>query len=465
MITREQRKVALLVAGCFFMENLDGTIVTTAAPSLATALGVPVASVSSVITAYLVTLAVLIPLSGWLAKRFGARPVFLAAIVIFTLASLGCALSQNLIMLVLMRILQGVGGAMMVPVGRIAVFSRAAKADLIQIVAFITWPALLGPVVAPLLGGILATYASWRWIFLINVPLGVVAFVVASRLIKNVEGHERPGPLDWLGVLLTAAGFGGLAFSAHLIGESDGWVAYAALAGSIVVTAIAIWHLLQTKHPLLNLRVLRIRTLRFFTTTGSLYWVVVGAVPFLTPLLFQEGLGWSAVKSGAVVLFIFVGNIGIKPATTPMLHRLGFRPTLIMASILLVVTVAALGTVSSSTPIVLIAVVVLLSGVARSVGLTVFNTIGVSEVDQADIPDANALMATTQQLCTAFGVALAAIALRLGKVLPINGWAGAGFTTAYALLALFAACALVGAIRLHAGAGQALRRPRQDSTR
>lgn len=440
------------------MENLDGTIVTTAAPSLATALGVEVSAVSSVITAYLVTLAVLIPVSGWMARRFGTRRIFLIAIVVFTVASLGCALSANLEMLVIMRVLQGAGGAMMVPVGRVAVFTGAAKQDLIRIVAYITWPALLAPVMAPLLGGILATYASWRWIFLINVPLGVIAFVVATRLITDTD-HARPGPLDWPGVALTAVGFGGLAYSAHLIAERPGPIGYAALAAAVLLTATAVWHLRRAPYPLLNLQVLRISTLRFFVTTGSLYWVVVGAIPFLTPLLFQQGFGWTPVMSGAVVLLIFVGNISIKPTTTPMLNRFGFRPTLLVAAGVLVATTIGIGLVSATTPLVIIGALVLVSGVARSVGLTVFNTIGVSDVEPADIPDSNAVMATCQQLCTAFGVAAATIALHAGSVLmPASLGPTAGFRFAYALLAVVGVLAFVGAARLDREAGRALRR-------
>ena len=458
MITPRQRNVALLVAGCFFMENLDGTIVTTAAPSLAKAFAVPVAAVSSVITAYLVTLAVLIPVSSWMTRRFGARRIFLTAIVVFTLASLGCALSGGLPMLVAMRVVQGIGGAMMVPVGRVAVYTGAAKQDLIRLVAFITWPALLAPVIAPLLGGLLATYASWRWIFLINVPLGVIAFVVASRLINDTD-HARPGRLDVVGVLLTAAGFGGLAYAAHLIAESPGVIGYVAVVVALGLTATSVWHLRRTRDPLLNLSVLKIRTLRFFVSVGSWYWIVVGAIPFLTPLLFQQGLGWSPVRSGAVVLMIFVGNIAIKPTTTGMLNRFGFRPTLLTAAVILVLTTAGIGLVSGSTPLVIIGGLLLVSGMARSVGLTVFNTIGVSDLEPEDVPDANAMMATSQQLCIAFGVAFATVALRVGSSLTLPALGPlADFRFAYGLLAVVGLVAVLGAARLDPEAGRALRR-------
>src|ERR1700709_1355506 len=191
--SNRQRNIALLVAGTFFMENLDGTILTTAAPSIGAAFGVASLSIGVATTAYLLTLAVLIPLSGWLTQRFGARRIFLTAIAVFTIASILCAVSQNLTELTVFRVLQGVGGALMVPVGRLAVLRITSKADLIRTVALLTWPALAAPVIAPLVGGLLTTYASWHWIFLINVPLGAVAFVVATRILPNEQRIAPPG--------------------------------------------------------------------------------------------------------------------------------------------------------------------------------------------------------------------------------------------------------------------------------
>ncbi len=211
--------VALLVAGCFFMENLDGTIVTTSAPKIAHALHVSVGSIALVITAYLVTLAVLIPLSGWLAARFGGRATFLVAIAIFTLASAGCAAAVSFPELVVMRVLQAIGGAMMVPVGRLLVLSRADASNLMRLNSLLVWPGLISPVVAPLLGGLITTYASWHWLFLINLPLGVVAFLTALRIV-HPPGMPEPGPLDIGGLVLTGTGLGGLTFTAALLAES-----------------------------------------------------------------------------------------------------------------------------------------------------------------------------------------------------------------------------------------------------
>ncbi|HLT61891.1 MAG TPA: MFS transporter, partial [Microlunatus sp.] len=315
MIDSRRRNTALLVAGCFFMENFDGTIVTTSAPRMAEAFGVEPAAVGLVSAAYLITLAVLIPLSNWLTRRYGTRPVFLSAIVIFTLASLGCALSQSLTMLVIMRVLQGVGGAMMVPVGRMAVLNTAEKSDIVRLVAYIVWPALVAPVIAPLAGGLITTYASWPWMFLINIPLGVVAFVAAWRLVDSIAAPTPP-PLDWTGMVLTGVGLGGLTYAAHLVTEPDPgpWPVIVG-AASVIIVGIAVRHLLRARHPLLNLRIWSVPTFRTSQASGFAFQLAMSSVPFLLPLLFQQLYGWSAVLSGAVVLCVFIGNIGIKPAT------------------------------------------------------------------------------------------------------------------------------------------------------
>ncbi|MEU6056103.1 MFS transporter [Streptomyces xanthochromogenes] len=456
MLDTRQRATALLIAGCFFMEMLDGTIVATAAPQMAASLGTTPSSVGLVITVYLLTLAVLIPLSGWLTARFGARRIFLTAIVLFTLASAACAASDSLGPLVAMRVLQGAGGAMMVPVGRLLVLAGAARTDIPKIMAYIVWPGLMAPVVAPLLGGLLTTYAGWHWLFLVNVPLGAVAFVVARRLVA-AGPTATPPPLDVPGVLLTCTGLGALTWAAHLVAETDtGWKAVAAVA---VIAALALGaaarHLLRTAHPLVNLRTLDVASFRASVTGGSLFWIVVGSMPFLLPLLFQEVFGWSAVKSGAVVLFVFVGNIGIKPATTALLNRFGFRPLLLVATVGLAVTVAGCALLTAATPLAVTAALVLLGGAARSLGLTCYSTIAFSEVPPERLRDANALSATANQLGAGLGVAVATVALRLGGA--VTGTPSGSCAVAFCLLGAVCLAATAGALRLRPGAGDAVR--------
>ena len=461
MIDARHRNTALLVAGCFFMEMLDGTIVTTASPQIGRSLHAPAGQVGLLVTAYLLTLAVLIPLSGWLTRRFGNRRVFLTAIAVFTLASVGCASSVSLGELVAMRVLQGAGGAMMVPVGRNMVMSTAAKEDLLRITSYVVWPGLLAPVIAPLAGGLLTTYASWHWIFLINAPLGVIAFGVAWRLVTGSGPGTAPPPLDWAGVVLTCVGLGGLTCAAHLLslaaarglrrprsppGRGRGTEPHA-----------AVWHLRRTPHPLLNLRTLRVHTFRVSQLGGSLYWLVVGAVPFLLPLLWQTKFGWSPVKSGALAAFIFVGNVGIKPATTPLINRFGFRSLLVASTVVMAVVMAVLGFITAATPLPVIALLTLISGATRSAALTVYSTIGFADMPADQMRDASTLWATTSQLAAGLSVAFATVALRIGGLLPGAATSTSAYTLTFGLLAVISLAAAAEAGRLRPDAGDAAR--------
>jgi EmrB/QacA subfamily drug resistance transporter len=420
LIDARHRNTALLVSGCFFMEMLDGTIVTTASPQIGQSLHAPATEIGLVVTAYLLTLAVLIPLSGWLTRRLGNRTVFLSAIALFTLASVGCAISTSLGELVAMRVLQGAGGAMMVPVGRTMVVSAAAKEDLLRVTSYVVWPGLLAPVIAPLAGGLITTYASWHWIFLINVPLGVIAFAAARRLVAGGRDSTAPPPLDWAGVVLTCAGLGGLTYAAHLLSMPApppvATAAFGLVSAALLVAAA--WHLRGTRHPLINLRTLSVPTFRVSQFGGTAYWLVCGAMPFLLPLLFQTQFGWSPVKSGAVTAFVFVGNVGIKPATTPLINRFGFRPVLIAATAGTTVAVAALGFTTAATPVAVIAALTLVSGITRSVGFTVYSTVGLADMAPSLMRDANTLAATSIQLGAGLAIAVATVALRVGGLLP-----------------------------------------------
>jgi len=433
------------VAGTFFMENLDGTILTTAAPSIGRSLGVPSVTVGITITAYLLTLAVLIPLSGWITRRLGSRRVFLAAIVIFTVASVLCALSTSLPELTLM----------MVPVGRLAVLRVTDKVDLIRAIALLTWPALVAPIVAPLAGGIITTYFTWHRIFLINVPLGIVAFIAAVRLIP-AEARETPPPLDWIWLALTCTGLGSLVYLGSLLAERDPGVlqtiGWAVVGFGLVGFAIA--HQLRSRHPLLDLRALRIETFRLSHAGGSLFRLTVNAVLFLLPLLFQDVFGYTALFSGVLVLFVFVGNLAIKPATTTLLRRFGFRAVIVTASAASAMSVALMALLSSSTPVWLVIALLTVSGVARSAGFTAYNTIAFADVERAEMTDANTLASTMQQIAAGFGVAVGAVALRLGYgFATVSG----AFGFAFVVLAVLAALATVEAVLMSRTAGENIR--------
>jgi EmrB/QacA subfamily drug resistance transporter len=458
------RPVALLVAGAFFMEILDGTVIATAAPSMAASFGVASVDINVTITVYLLTLAVFIPVSGWVADRYGTRTVFAEAITIFTIASALCAISTDLRMLTAMRVLQGVGGAMMVPVGRLVVLRGTTKAELMHAIAYLTWPALVAPIVAPVLGGALATYASWRWIFVLNLPLGIIAVLLTLRMVPNVRARDMR-PLDWLGFGLLGTGLATLLFGMELVtGVRVPWAAvlsWAALGAVLLVLAAR--HLVRCPNPLLNLRIMAVPTFRVTNLGGSFFRMAISAVPFLLPLMFQDAFGWSALKSGMLVIAVFVGNLGIKPLTTPILRRFGFRSVLVITGLAAAATIAALGLLTAGTPLPLIAVVLCLSGVLRSIGFTAYNTIAFADIDADHIADANTLSATIQQLTIGLGVAIGALALRVGGPLSdhlgLTSSSGA-FTVAFVLIAGLALIAVVESALLASHAGAELRSAR-----
>lgn len=406
-----RRTLALLVAGTTFMELLDGTIIATAAPDMAVSLGVRPADIGVAITAYLVTVAVGTPASGWIAERFGTRRVFLLAIAMFSVSSLACAMAPTLSILVTARIAQGLGGALMVPVGRLVVLRATEPSELIRAIAFLTWPALAAPVVAPLLGGILTMYLSWHWIFLVNVPLGIAAAIIGMRVVPN-HTADLPG-LDWLGFTLSGIAVAALVLGSDAIGAAaPNWLV---VVTGLVVAVVAGWatvrHLLRTQHPLIDLGVLKIATFRLAHTQGSIFRATTYAVPFVLPLMMQVGFGWSPVRAGAYVAAVFVGNLGIKPTTTALLRRFSFRAVICTATTLLAITMLGCAFLNADTAPVLIVALLVVSGAARSVGFTGYGTLGLADVDKPELRDANALSTTLQQLAGGLGVALAVLCI------------------------------------------------------
>ncbi|UQX88987.1 MFS transporter [Jatrophihabitans telluris] len=447
--------LALLVAGTFFMENFDGTVLATAAPRIARSFGVQSAQIGVAITAYLLAVAVLIPLSGWATDRVGARRTYVSAIVVFSVASALCAASVSLTELVVMRIAQGVGGAMMVPVGRLVVLRAIDKREMIRTIAYLTWPALVAPIVAPAVGGLLSTYASWRWIFLINLPLGLLASALALRLIKPAPPTPRPR-LDARGFIGSAVSLCAVVYLVTLLGAAHPqWFPIVGLAcGAFVVGRATVAHLRSTPDPLLALSMLHTRTFRTAHAGGSVFRAVVNGVPFLLALLFQDQFGWSAAKAGGVVLVMFVGNLAIKPLTTPLLYRLGFRVVLVFTTLAAGTCVAMCAALRATTPLAVTIVVVLLVGVFRSIGFTAYNSIAFADVDYGAMTHANTLAATIQQFAQGLGVALAVLALRSGQAL-FDG--SVPYRFAFLVLAILVTLPLVEAVRLSPFAGDGLR--------
>ncbi|MEN3219557.1 MFS transporter [Mycolicibacterium porcinum] len=436
--------MALLVAGSLFMEILDATIIAPAIPLIAESFGVGPVDVNLAISAYLVTVAVLIPASGWLADRFGTRRVFVGAIAVFTLASIGCAASASLPMLVLMRVLQGVGGAMMVPVGRLAVLRQSGKADLVRAIALLTWPALTAPVLAPVLGGAIATLGSWRWIFAVNIPIGVLGIILALKLVRGAP-QPTTRSLDWPGLLALGSGIAAalIALEHIRVSGTDWGLVAAGGAAAVVLLAAAVWRLLTATAPLVQLRVLRVHTLRITVVAGSLYRLVITAVPFLLPLQFQLEFGWTPLAAGIMVAALFAGNLTIKPATTPLMRRFGIRTVLLVNGVASVACFGLLALLRPGLPVAVMAVVLYLSGALRSIGFTAYNSLAFSDVEGEELTHANTLNASVQELAAGLGVALAA--LLLSQV--------TSYSVTYLVLGALLALTLVATVRLPRRAG------------
>ncbi|SHN75079.1 drug resistance transporter, EmrB/QacA subfamily [Cryptosporangium aurantiacum] len=447
-----QRGLALLVAAAYFMEILDGTVIAPAAPAIAAEFGVAPVDVNVAITAYALTLAVLIPVSGWLASRFGVRRVFLTALLVFTVASAGCAAAPNLPVLTGTRVLQGIGGALMVPVGRLAILRTTSKTDLVRAIAYLTWPALLAPVVAPLVGGVLAEHASWRWIFLINLPLGVVALIVARRLVPDLR-EPAPGPLDRVGFLLIAAGVAAVIVAAEGLRTGFGVGVAVALAVAVLGIAAAIRHLLRTPDPLVDLRLLRVRTFRVTVLSGSAYRAVITAIPFLLPLFFQVGFGWSATQAGFAMMALFAGNVGIKPATTPLMRRFGIRTVMLASIVVGAACLVGMALLADDLPLVAVLALLALSGVARSTGFTAYNSVAFADVDPADMNHASTLQSTLQELGVGLGVAAGALLVRFGDAVGVVSGAAGPFRVAFVLLAVLLVIPAIEGARLPRTAG------------
>ncbi|SEJ66996.1 drug resistance transporter, EmrB/QacA subfamily [Arthrobacter sp. yr096] len=447
-------RLALLVAATFFMEFLDGTILTTAIPSIASDFRVAPADINITMTAYLVTVAMGIPLSSWLAERFGARRIFCLAISVFTIASLLCAVSTDLTMLTLSRVAQGMGGAMMVPVGTLVVLRGTPKSELLRATAYLVWPGLLAPVLAPMVGGALTTFLSWHWIFLINVPLGLAAFIAALRLVPRTQ-FDSKRCLDWFGLLLTTLGVGALVVGLETLGgHASNVLAVVVVSAGVLSLAGAVWWMSKARVPLFNLSVFGTRTFRATSTGGFIYRLTISSVPFLLPLMFQDGFGWDPLKAGVMVAAVFVGNIGIKPATTPLIRRFGFKPVLVFASFASAVTFGLCAFLDAQTPEPLIFALLLFSGAFRSIGFSAYASVQYADIVPAQLPSANAISATLVQLAAAAGIAVGALFLRLFESTHLLGADQvAAYKGAFIAMAVLMLISTVDSLMLHRHAG------------
>jgi EmrB/QacA subfamily drug resistance transporter len=450
---RHSTSIALVVAGAFFMENLDGTVIATALPQLAQSFHVGPVSLNVGMTAYMLTLAVFIPMSGWVADRFGARTVFGGAIAVFTISSIFCGLSNGLGEFVVARIIQGIGGAMMVPVGRLVVLRSTEKHHLLRATSFITWPGLVAPVLGPPIGGFITTYASWRWIFFLNVPLGLIGIVLSVLWIGNIreDGHR---PFDWTGFVSSST----LMYGLELVGEQPTpWLTIVLLlATSLLTGLLMVWNSSRQPTPLINLSSLSIRTFAVTIWGGSLFRVAISVIPFLLPLLFQIGFGLSAFRSGLLVLAVFAGNLGMKTVTTPVIRRFGFRKVLIGNGLLTAVSLFACTFLSPTLPTPVILAILFFGGLCRSMQFTSLNTLGFADIPPSQMSAATTFASMVQQMTMGMGVAAGAIALRIAALLR-HGSAShptiPDFHLAFVLIGLIALVSVLDFLKLDAAAG------------
>jgi EmrB/QacA subfamily drug resistance transporter len=437
-------KLALLVAATFFMEFLDATILNTALPRMAQSMGVTPVDLGIGVSLYSLTLAIFILPGAWLVDRFGARAVFTGAIVLFTLSSIGCGLSNSPLAFDVGRAVQGVGGAFMVPVGRLVVLRTTPKTQLLQAVAVLTWPGLTAPLIGPMLGGYLAENYTWRAIFFVNAPLGLIGALLALAWTPRLPPQPHK-PFDVVGFLFGGGALAAVLISLDRFANGGGAATVAGLAmGAAIMALLFVRHIAKVAHPIVNVRPFAFATFRLAMTGGFLARMVIGAVPFVLPLMFQLGLGYDGLSAGLMLTPLFVGNIGIKPFTSAILRFGGFRRVLIVNGLLQAATLLACAGIDAGTAPYAIAALLLVSGASRSMHFTALGTLPFADIPPDDMSMANLLFSISFQGGMAFGVAIGAAAIQLGGMVAPHPPLAA-FHLAFVALAIL----MLGAVANH----------------
>jgi EmrB/QacA subfamily drug resistance transporter len=401
-----KRYLPWVVAAALFMEQLDSTIVNTAVPAIAESLHVAPLSLKAVVASYILSLAVCIPVSGWMADRFGTRRVFGTAVVVFTVSSLLCGLSLNVPMLVAARVLQGMGAAMMMPVGRLTIIRTFAKAELLRAMNFVIIPALIGPLLGPTIGGLIVHWMPWRVIFFINIPVGLAALLLVHRYMPDYRGDGRR-PLDVIGLVLFGAGTSLLSWLLEVFGDHDIGAVPAAILFLVALGLLAAygWHASQTSFPLLRLVLFRVRTFRVAVAGGFITRLGLGGLPFLLPLLYQVGLGFPAWQSGLLMMPAAAAAMGMKVFSIGILRRFGFRRILIVNTLLMGVTIGMFALVGSGTPVILIVLLGLTQGFFNSLQFSSMNSMAYADIGGSDSSMASTIASSMQQMARSFGLA------------------------------------------------------------
>jgi len=450
--------IPLIVACSLFMEQLDSTIIATALPTIARDINVDPLRLNLAITCYLLSLAIFIPLSGWMADRFGARTVFRAAIGVFMLGSICCGISNNLLEFIAARMLQGLGGAMMSPVGRFVLLRSVPKEDLMRAMIVVTTPAMLGPVFGPPLGGFIVTYFSWRWIFFINVPIALIGITLVTLFVPNLR-EKNIRPIDWAGFSLTAVGLSCLIFGFEVVGRGGLPVSMvtAMIVVGVLCLSVYVWHAKRTPFPVLDLRLLEIPTFRIGVTGGTLTRMGIGALPFLLPFMLQLGFGYSPILSGLLTFASAAGAMSSRVPATYIIRRFGYRNVLLFNAFLTSVLLGVNALWRPATPLVVIFTVLLFGGFFRSLQFSAVNTLGYSDVPATLMSRATPFASMAQQLAMSLGIGTGALMLHLTLLFRSHAELGpSDFTPAFIGVGLISFLALPIFLKLAPDAGQGM---------
>ncbi|NTS30416.1 MFS transporter [Phyllobacterium sp. BT25] len=456
------RIVPLVLAVALFMEQMDSTVISTSLPAIAADIGTSPIALKLALTAYLVSLAVFIPVSGWMADRFGAKNVFRAAIVVFVLGSIACAASGSLFAFVVSRFFQGVGGAMMTPVGRLVLVRSTPRSELVGAMAWLTMPALIGPLLGPPVGGFLTTYFSWHWIFLINVPIGIIGIWFATRYLPAIETLIQR-PLDVPGFFLSGIAASGIVFGLSVVSlpALPSWVGFSTLALGIVSAVLYLLHARKTPEPLLSLDLFKNQVFRASIVGGSLFRIGVGAVPFLLPLMFQIGFGMTPFQSGLITFVSAAGAMSMKLVTKWFYRKTGFRNSLMYGSVVAAAFIAVNGFFTPETPYVLMILVLLAGGFFRSLFFTGTNALAYADIPNEQTSLATPISSVAQQISIALGVAVAGGILEVSTKMHGGPLQLSDFHIAFFIVAAVSsfACLSFRGLRADAGAEVSGHRP------
>ncbi|WP_162894934.1 DHA2 family efflux MFS transporter permease subunit [Rhizobium terrae] len=451
----ETRKtVPLIVASALIMQQIDSTAIATALPSIADALGEPPVVLHSAITIYLLAAGVFLPISGWLADRFGARLLFCSAIGIFTFASLLCAASTTLPMLIAARALQGFGGALMLPTARLILVRSVPREDLISAMVLTSMPAVVGPAIGPLFGGFITGISSWRWIFWINLPVGIIAIILTLALIDKVPVAERKS-FDVLGFILTGIGIGATIFGLDAFARDMNGGSIALACAGLAILGLYVLHARRKTDPILDLRLFRHPTFRASLSGGTLFRISIGALPFMLPLLMQEVFRYTPLQSGAITFVSAIGAFGMRTITKRILHRFGFRRILFWNALVASFSMGLCGIFTPQTAMAVMIGIILLGGFFRALQFTSLNTLGFAEVSDAEMSHATSLSQMGQRIAQSIGVAFAALLLQYfsGGSQTLTNHA---FTMSFAIIAAVSASSCFTFLRLPETAGDVL---------